>query len=455
MDAWTLDLTVQDLMTDFMMISILLLVGVVLRRRVQLLQRFLIPSSLIAGFIGLFLGREALQLLPIDPERMGVWVYHLLALTFICVGFLRTDRKQPGAAIHLGLLQVAVMCMQGIIGLSIALLAAATLFPEVNPAMGMLLPLGFAMGPGIAYTIGQSWADFGFESGGSIGLTIAAIGFLIAYGFGMLLINRREDAPAWNDIPEHIRTGIRAPGTGIEGSKLTFSGASVETLAVHIALIGAVYWLTWWACVGLANLLTTAGLASQVSIVWSFHFIIANLLALAIKATLFRSNAGRWVDQGTLHRLTGSFTEFLIVASIMGISLSFTIQAVIPLLLMVGVGGYVTYLFIKWVSAKVFSAHQFERFISMFAQMTGTISSGLTLLRVTDPEFRLPVAQELVIASGLTFAFAFPLLVLINLPFTVFNGSTGGFLLTMGLMAGYLALVLVGWYTWQRRSEQK
>lgn len=196
-------------------------------------------------------------------------------------------------------------------------------------------------------------------------------------------------------------------------------------------------------------------MASQVSIVWSFHFIIANLLALAIKATLFRSNAGRWVDQGTLHRLTGSFTEFLIVASIMGISLSFTIQAVIPLLLMVGVGGYVTYLFIKWVSAKVFSAHQFERFISMFAQMTGTISSGLTLLRVTDPEFRLPVAQELVIASGLTFAFAFPLLVLINLPFTVFNGSTGGFLLTMGLMAGYLALVLVGWYTWQRRSEQK
>lgn len=453
MEAWTLDLTVQDLMTDFMLISMLLLIGVVLRRRIQLLQRFLIPSSLIAGFVGLILGREVLNLLPIDPERMGMWVYHLLALTFICVGFLRTDKKQPGAAVHLGLIQVAVMCIQGIIGLSIALMAAATFFPQVNPATGMLLPLGFAMGPGIAYTIGQSWADFGFESGGAIGLTIAATGFLLAYVFGMLLINRRKDAPRWNEIPEHIRTGMRAPGTQIEGSRLTFSGASVDTLAVHVALIGSVYWLTWWVCVGLASLLTTMGLASQVSIVWSFHFIIANLLALALKSLFFKTGTGYWIDQGTLHRLTGSFTEFLIVAAIMGISLSFTVQAVLPLILMIVLGGYVTYVFIKWVSLKVFPTHQSERIISMFAQMTGTISSGLTLLRVTDPEFRLPIAQELVIASGMAFAFAFPLLVLINLPFTVFDGSTFGFLITMGLMTAYLALVLAGWYVWYRRTQ--
>ncbi|MDA0873766.1 MAG: hypothetical protein O3C45_01770 [Bacteroidetes bacterium] len=49
MEAWTLELSVSELFTDFMVISVLLLAGTLLRRYVPFFQRFLIPNSLIGG----------------------------------------------------------------------------------------------------------------------------------------------------------------------------------------------------------------------------------------------------------------------------------------------------------------------------------------------------------------------------------------------------------------------
>ncbi len=91
----------------------------------------------------------------------------------------------------------------------------------------------------------------------------------------------------------------------------------------------------------------------------------------------------------------------------------------------------------------------------MFAQMTGTIASGLALLRVTDPEYRSPVAQELVLSSGMAMGFGFPLLILINLPFSLFDGSLYGFSVLLALMAGYLILLLGAWALYWRRSTAR
>lgn len=456
MEAWTLEMSVSDLLIDFTVISVLLLAATVLRRYVGFFQRFLIPNSLIAGFLGLLLGAQVLDWIPFEAERMGVWVYHLLALTFICVGMYRTSDEHSFGAINLGFMQVAVMLLQGIIGLAIALLTVITLVPDLNPATGILLPLGYAMGPGIAYTIGQSWASFGFEGGGSVGLTIATIGFLVAYFFGMIIVNRAVGTDASRTaIPEYVRTGMRKKADTIEGARLTFSGAAVEPLSVHLALVGAIYLLTWLVTIGLAELLTMGGLENELPVLWSFHFIIANLLAILIRKVFLKGKRGAWIDDGMVHRVTGTFADYLIAASIMGISLAFAWRFVLPLLLICALGAWLTYLFVRWSCWKLFSLHRFERFIGMFAQMTGTIASGLALLRVTDPEYRSPVAQELVLSSGMAMGFGFPLLILINLPFTMFDGSLYGFSLLLGLMAGYLILLLVAWALYWRRSTSR
>ena len=448
-------MNVSELFSDFMVISMLLLAATWLRRYVGFFQRFLIPNSLIAGFLGLALGAQLLDWVPFSPERMGAWVYHLLALTFICVGLYRTSDEHSFGAINLGFMQVVVMLLQGIIGLGIALLTMMTVVPDLNPATGILLPLGYAMGPGIAYTIGQSWNAFGFEGAGSVGLTIAAIGFLVAYFFGMILVNRAVGEDASREaIPEYVRTGVRGADRSIEGARLTFSGAAVEPLSVHLALVGGIYFLTWVVTLGLGELLVRGGLEKELPVLWSFHFIIANLLAMLIRKVFLRGKRGNWIDDGMVHRVTGTFADYLIAASIMGISLAFAWRFVLPLMLICLIGAWLTYRFVKWACWKLFEQHRFERFIGMFAQMTGTIASGLALLRVTDPEYRSPVAQELVLSSGMAMGFGFPLLILINMPFTMFDGSLYGFSLLLALMTAYLIVLGTVWFFYSKHKLQ-
>ncbi len=452
MEAWSLQLSTGDLLIDFSVLGALLLIGTWLRSNVVFFQRYLIPNSLIAGFLGLFLGNELLSVLPIDSARMGAYVYHLLALTFICVGLFKTEQKHSWGVINLGFMQVVIMLLQGIVGLAIALAVALTIVPDLNPATGILLPLGFAMGPGIAYSIGQSWSAFGFANAGSMGLTFAAIGFLVAYFVGMVFVNKEVERTGKTALPAYIRHGVRAEGNRPVGSRQTFSSAAIEPFAVHIALIGAIYLVTFWVTGYLAHLLLLAGLEAEIPVIWSFHFIIANAIALGCRKLLLGGKRGDWIDNGTIHRLTGTFAEFLISASIMAISLSIAWRFALPMLLICVIGGYLTYLFLKWACWKIFRKHQFERFIGMFAQMTGTISSGLALIRVTDPDYRSPVAQELVLSSGMALSFGFPLLILINLPFTAFHGEMRGFVIVLGLMIAYLALLGTAWYAYYRKK---
>ncbi len=62
--------------------------------------------------------------------------------------------------------------------------------PDLFPAIGFTLALGFELGPGQAFSIGSTWQSMGFEAGPSVGLTMAAIGFLLGSFGGVVLINQ-------------------------------------------------------------------------------------------------------------------------------------------------------------------------------------------------------------------------------------------------------------------------
>ena len=51
----------------------------------------------------------------------------------------------------------------------------------------------------------------------------------------------------------------------------------------------------------------------------------------------------------------------------------------------------------------------------MYGMMTGTISSGVLLLRELDPQMETPAANNLVIGSGCAILFGIPLLILVSL----------------------------------------
>ena len=462
MESWIIPASIGDIFLDFALLSVLLIAGSIARRYVPLFRKYLIPNSLLAGFIGLLIGPEVFSIVTFSLERMGAYVYHLLALTFIGVGLQSSRRKIRYSVINLGFMQVSIMLIQGLIGLSIALGAALLFLPDLVPATGLLLPLGFAMGPGIAFSIGNSWSAFGFEEAGSVGLSISAIGFLFAYVTGVMIINRTlksgdssRAASRSEGFSSSMRTGIRDSEDRPIGARLTFFSGAIEPLTIHLALIGLVYGLTYVFAGGVERILVAQGMDQEVPIVWSFHFIFANLIALAVRRLIDVAGAGHLLDDGMMRRTTGTLADFLIAASITAISLQIAWTYAGPVLVMCFLGALGTYWFLKWSTQKVFTEYRFERFIGMYAQMTGTISSGLALIRVTDPEYRSPVAEDLVLSSGMALAFGFPLLILINMPFTLFAGSTSGYVIIISIMAAYLLIIGLLWYEFVKRSTHK
>ena len=458
MQVWDLTITVKDLVLDLSIICGLLIIGTICRRYIRIFQQFLIPSNLIAGFLGLLVGPELLNLLDFSVDRIGTYVYHLLALTFIGVGLRQTGTRSAGA-VHIGFSKILTFLLQALIGLGVAALFLWLISPDLILAVGMLLPLGFGMGPGIAYSVGQSWEAYGFDGASNIGLTIAAIGFLVAYLTGVIIVNRGirsgKTSVETSASTEDMKTGILTKEPKEVGSRLTFFSGSIDTLTFHMALIGGIYLLTFWVTTLLAKLLVLAGQEQEVTVLWSFNFVTANLLALLTRKILGWRGLTFLLDQGTVNRLTGLFADLLVASAIMAISLSIAWAYIGPIVIMSLLGALVTYVAIRESINRVFDDHRFERTVGLYAEQTGTISSGLALIRVTDPELVTQVAQDQVLGSGMALAMGFPLLILINMPLVRFEGSAQGYLIVTALLLIYLALLATCWWLFTRRSADK
>jgi glutamate:Na+ symporter, ESS family len=451
MTSWQLDITIGQFFLDFAWIGVLLVIATYLRRHVRVFQDFLIPNNLIAGFIGLFIGMNGIGLVDLTTERLGAYVYHLLALMFIAIGLRAPNKKAGMSSVKFGMIFIMVYLVQALAGMFIAFLLIYTFMPDLFAGIGLLPPLAFGMNPGIAFSIGQNWELYGFESGAVVGLTFAAIGFLFAYTVGIIIVKRgiqKGDAAFHQNsdsITNDIRTGIITKEIKPSGGVLTTSSEAIESLTLHLSIVGLTYILTWLALSGMEYLLISFGAENEVSTLWSFHFIAAAITALIVRKLMDIVNIGSLIDDTTMTRSANFFMDIMIVASVAAISWAVIQMYIIPLILMSLVVLITTWATIFWACKTAFIRFRFERFVAIFGNLTGTIQSALVLLRVLDPELKSPVSYNLVYGSGLALAFGFPLLILINAPVHYFEDILTGFwFVTFGLFA-YLLLILFGW----------
>ena len=210
-------------------ISIGLLIATWIRARVRFFQRYLIPNPILAGFILLPLYNFVFPRLGLTSVNLGEMAYHLLSLSFVALSLKAPPRKKPGKGRIFGttLSVLNQFAVQGLIGLLLTFFFIKTIMPDLFPSFGYLLPLGFAQGPGQAYSIGESWKAFGVEGAGSIGLTFAAIGFILCSFGGVFIINygikRKWIAP---EKVEFLTDKDVRPGIHSRGAKLPIGGLS-------------------------------------------------------------------------------------------------------------------------------------------------------------------------------------------------------------------------------------
>jgi ESS family glutamate:Na+ symporter len=87
----------------------------------------------------------------------------------------------------------------------------------------------------------------------------------------------------------------------------------------------------------------------------------------------------------------------------------------------------------------------------MYGMLTGTISSGVLLLRELDAEFKTPAATNLITGSSFAIVFGIPMLLLIGLA----PESDALLYLTLVLIAVYLLVLLLFMLLAKRKKVQK
>ena len=415
-------------------ISCGLILATIIRSRVYFFQRYLIPNPLLAGFILLPLYNFVFPKLGLSTVDLGEMAYHLLSLSFVALSLKALPRKKPGRGRIFGttlsvLFQFGV---QGFIGLILTFVFIKTLYPNLFHSFGYLLPLGFAQGPGQAYSIGSSWSVFGVEGAGSIGLTFAAIGFIIC-SFGGIFIINHAIKNGWISKEEvrflknkSVKPGIIPKGDKLKpGSYLTTETEAIDTLTLNSAIILLGYFMAFLVLTGLDMLLSMAGPAGErlAATFWGLNFIFAALMGLLLRQILKSTDKQHIIDNLTMNRLTGLFVDLMVASAIAAISIVVIKSYWLPIIVIALAGGGATTFTTFWYSSRVFSDHRFLRSLLVFGVSTGTLSTGLALLRVVDPDFESPVATDYTYAAGITFVLAIPYVLTMNMPLHTFTSG--------------------------------
>jgi ESS family glutamate:Na+ symporter len=442
-------------------ISFALLSAALLRARIRFFQRFLMPAPIIGGIILLLFYNFLAPRWGLNNAFLGEMVYHLLNISFIAMLLRVTPREKnrkggkrilaENVTAELG--QYGLQCT---LGLGVTALMIATFKPDLFPAIGYSLPMGFELGPGQAYSIGTTWEGMGFRGGSSVGLTFAAIGFLLGSFGGVILINqglkRGWIAKEYRDKinSKSIRTGFfsRDQKERPIGSYLSTDGESLDTFSYHIALVMFTYLVSWAFLTGLSALLSLLGPTGSelAASLWGINFVFSALCAIAVKLTMKRFKVDTTIDNATCNRISGFSVDLTVASSLGAISIVAVQGYWLPILVLVLVGIVTTVFILPWYCSRLYDDHQFYRMLLIYGTATGTLPTGLALLRVVDPDFETPVATDYLYSVGIIFLLGIPIILTANLPaFSVTKGQPGLFYLALGISFIYLLAAFVSY----------
>jgi ESS family glutamate:Na+ symporter len=177
---------------------------------------------------------------------------------------------------------------------------------------------------------------------------------------------------------------------------------------------------------------------------WGVAFIFASILAVGVKKLFQLTGIDSTIDNERLTRIAGTSVDIMVAAAIGAISLVIVAHYWLPISVLAVLGGILTTFTVFWFSSRMFRDHRFYRAIIIYGAMTGTLPTGLALLRMIDHEFETPASSDYMYAVGIMFVFAIPFIVSMNFPAYGFTrGKPIYYWITVSIYFAYLIFVLV------------
>jgi glutamate:Na+ symporter, ESS family len=232
------------LLVDLGFISLLLLVGMLVRAKIGLWQMLLVPASITAGLLGLALGPNAAGLIPFS-DQIAEYPTVLIAVIFASIPLAQSFELR-GIAQRAGALwsySMAMYILQWGLGLLFALTVLG-LFFDLPDGFGLMLAAGWAGGFGTAAAVGAAYQGLGWNEATTLGFTSATVGVAVCIVGGLALTKwgtKTGKTGILGDaghLPEELRTGLVSREEDRENiGKATISPASIEPLAFSLCLV--------------------------------------------------------------------------------------------------------------------------------------------------------------------------------------------------------------------------
>ena len=452
-------------MLPFIVLSVFLMLGNFLRMKIRLLRSLYLPSCVVAGLLALaviqlvhYAGGRFDEVASFDRSFSG-WVGpwsklpgFLINIVFACLflgvkipGF-KTLWKRCGPQLAYGQI---VAWGQYFVAIGIWIIALKWLFPGLPGMFAAILPVGFEGGHGTAAGMAETFDQLGWAAGKDFALTSATFGIISAIAVGMALVNWAERRGLTSRKPQSHESEIIPPGKRPEAGRLTVNSDVIETLSLHIAVVGLACLIGWLIKQGLGVVGdTVANIVANDDWRVIFHaiplFPLCMLGGIVVQLIDYRFNTHHLVDHGMVRRIQNAALDFLVVAAIATIKLEVIAAGIVPLVILVIVGIGWNVFCVVWLAKRLLPDAWFERAIAEMGQSMGVTATGLLLLRVVDPEYQTDAADafackqllhEPIMGGGIWTAMAVPLIATAGLS-VVFGITTAAivFWLTAALL---------------------
>lgn len=392
----------MSVLISFGFLCLLLLVGVVLRAKVKFLQDYFVPACLIGGVLG-FIVLNTTGFPHVKAEHYASFAYHFFTISFVCLGLRgmsKVDKSKGSATKEMirGSVWQAQMfhmslCSQLILATGLMYVLNLILGKDFLECIGFLAAQGFAAGPGQAISTGLVWEKFGYEGMGQLAMTFAGVGFIVAFSMGVPLvrwgIKKGLNTYPIGNVDKEIKSGLHEKDNRPCGMLQVSQSSNVESLAFQCALI----FLAWLLAYYVVDFITSRVPASIGGTMWGLFFLINLVSGMFVRYILQRFGIEHYIDGDTMTRFTGWMMEFLLLSTLVGIKFAVIKEYIIPIIVISVALAVFTLFFTLYFGRRV-PGYSFERTVMMFGTCTGTIPTGLILLRMIDSDLKTTVSVE-------------------------------------------------------------
>ena len=396
-------------------IAIMLLIGVILKGLSKFLRNMLVPASVIGGILGLIIantigfwgGESGGEIARIESSTFSTIVTHLFTLSFISIGLVgikkgggkgggSTGKSIFRGTMGMGIVWVILYTLTAALGAAI-LLGLNGVF-DFSPLYGLLVPFAFCQGPGQAATFGAIFESYGIPDAVNVGVTFAAIGFIVAFAVGVPLAKagiRKGYAKHLTEtgkakIPVEEEGALDMPAASDEEPAEEQGAGTMEALTFSFILIGLTYVITYFLTALIVYLVPSLG-----DTLWGLMFMTGMVVGYGVKAILNKTKISRFHDTTVQQKISNWMTDFLVAAAFMAVSVSAIKDYAIPILLVSVAASVVTYFACVYFGHRFGDENDFERTLGLWGTATGTVPCGVALARIVDPETRTTTNIEL------------------------------------------------------------